>query len=69
MLVSYYNLNNEVFAICSEENNVKCPPLKWFKMKTFSKDNGHMWNHTYVFDQIWSILNHFKHQHQHYFDT
>ena len=23
MLVSYYNLNNDVFAICSEGNNVK----------------------------------------------
>ena len=33
MLVSYYNLNNEVFAICSERNNVK--------MQIFSKENGH----------------------------
>ena len=42
MLVSYYNFNNKVFAICSEGNNVKCPPLKWFKMQIFSKENGHV---------------------------
>ena len=34
--------NNEVFVICSEGNNVKYPPLKWFKMQIFSKENGHV---------------------------
>ena len=63
MLVFYYNLNNEVFAIYSEGNNVKCPPLKCFKCKYFRKRMA-MLSH-YVFDQFRYILNHFRHQHQH----
>ena len=52
LVVSYYNLNNEVFAICSEGNNVK--------MQIVSKENGHVEvTHTnYVFDQVY-----FRHQH------
>ena len=46
MLVSYYNLNNKVFAICSEGNNVK--------MQIFSKENGHVevTHKNYVFYQF-----------------
>ena len=65
MLVSYDNLNNAVFAIYSEGNNVKCPPLKWFKMQISSKENGHVEVTHYVFDQFRYILNHFRHQNQH----
>ena len=50
MLVSYYNLNNEVFAICSEGNNVK--------MQIFSKENGYVevTHKNDGFDQFRSIL-------------